>query len=307
MEVSCRSAGRALDSYAAEMEVRLVDQAGVHARRVEDLGELLGAGQGLVWVDVPLWDDATEQVLGPLVTTHQLVLDTFRRRNHTPTVHVYDEQRLLVVHAPLLGRSGHVHLIELDLLVGEHFLLTVHGPVNAAVDPSSTRVESDAVLQRLESRRLSPRTPNELAYALLTAVARAQRELVSAVAEKLPDLEQRVMAGDFRNPEKLLEDLFLLRHELQVGRTMAAQTHEVLGRLAGMSRRVDDETKELAGDLADQYDRIRAVADGEAQFLFGVIELYQTRVTTKMTVAMERSRSSRPSRSRSPRSPRSTG
>jgi Mg2+ and Co2+ transporter CorA len=96
------------------------------------------------------------------------------------------------------------------------------------------------------------------------------------------------MAGDFRNPEKLLEDLFLLRHELLVGRTMAAQTHEVLGRLAGMSRRVDDETKEVAGDLADQYDRIRAVADGEAQFLFGVIELYQTRVTTKMTVAMER-------------------
>ena len=30
------------------------------------------------------------------------------------------------------------------------------------------------------------------------------------------------------------------------------------------------------------------MADGESQFLFGVIELYQTRVTTKMTVAMER-------------------
>ena len=30
------------------------------------------------------------------------------------------------------------------------------------------------------------------------------------------------------------------------------------------------------------------MADGESHFLFGVIDLYQTRVTTKMTVAMER-------------------
>ena len=33
---------------------------------------------------------------------------------------------------------------------------------------------------------------------------------------------------------------------------------------------------------------MRSLADGESHFLFGVIDLYQTRVTTKMTVAMER-------------------
>src|SRR5262247_2977843 len=43
-----------------------------------------------------------------------------------------------------------------------------------------------------------------------------------------------------------------------------------------------------AKDLADQFDRMQQIADGECQFLFGVIDLYQSRVTTKMTVAMER-------------------
>ncbi len=33
---------------------------------------------------------------------------------------------------------------------------------------------------------------------------------------------------------------------------------------------------------------MRSIADGECQFLFNVIDLYQTRVTTKMTLAMER-------------------
>ncbi len=41
-------------------------------------------------------------------------------------------------------------------------------------------------------------------------------------------------------------------------------------------------------DLADQFERARSTADGESHFLFGVIELYQTKVNTKMTVAMER-------------------
>ena len=41
-------------------------------------------------------------------------------------------------------------------------------------------------------------------------------------------------------------------------------------------------------DLTDQFQRVRSIADGESHFLFGVIELYQTKVNTKMTMAMER-------------------
>ena len=83
--------------------------------------------------------------------------------------------------------------------------------------------------------------------------------------------------------------MFLIRHELITARTMAAQTHDVYARIgvAGPVRARAD-ARLLARDLADQFDRVRSVADGEAQFLFGVIELYQTKVNTKMTVAMER-------------------
>ena len=59
-------------------------------------------------------------------------------------------------------------------------------------------------------------------------------------------------------------------------------------RIGALDRWVPDESRALARDLADQFDRVRSVADGESQFLFGVIELYQTKVNTKMTLAMER-------------------
>ena len=86
-----------------------------------------------------------------------------------------------------------------------------------------------------------------------------------------------------------MEELFLLRHELMTVRTMSAQEHDIFQRMSNLGDRVvPAEDVHYSHDLADQFDRVRSIADGECQFLFGVIELYQTRVTTKMTVAMER-------------------
>ena len=62
----------------------------------------------------------------------------------------------------------------------------------------------------------------------------------------------------------------------------------MFARIGSLDRFVPEPSRVLARDLADQFDRVRSIADGEAQFLFGVIELYQTKVNTKMTLAMER-------------------
>ena len=41
-------------------------------------------------------------------------------------------------------------------------------------------------------------------------------------------------------------------------------------------------------DLEDQFGRIAAIADSQREYLQGVIEFYQTRTNTKMTIAAER-------------------
>jgi Mg2+ and Co2+ transporter CorA len=69
---------------------------------------------------------------------------------------------------------------------------------------------------------------------------------------------------------------------------MAAQSREVYGRLATLTRLLPAEARPLVVDVADQFSRVRSVADGEKEFLQGVIEFYQTRTETKMTIAAER-------------------
>jgi Mg2+ and Co2+ transporter CorA len=273
------------------MDVRYVDSTGAHLHDGDDVVALLARDDGFVWVDVPPgaggWDQEVESFLSSL-GCHPLVLEACRRRNHVPTVHAYADHYYVTTHTPLEGEAGHVHLLELDQIIGDRFLVTVHGPLNPVVDPHEALVETSAVLRRIDSGRFAPATPAEASYALSSAVARRQRALVSSVAEKLPGLEQHVMASQLTDPEELLERMFLIRHELITARTMAAQTHDVYARIGSLDRFVPEASRLLARDLADQFDRVRSIADGESQFLFGVIELYQTKVNTKMTLAMER-------------------
>lgn len=269
------------------MQVRFVDAMGAHDRASDDVVVLLGRDDGFLWADVPAWDSEVESFLHGL-GCHPRAIEACRVRNHVPTVHSYPDHWFITMHAPLLGKAGHVHLLEVDMIVGEHYLVTVHGPLNPVVDPASALAETDSVLRRVREGRFLPKAPGEVAYAVASGVARAQRGLVGDVAERLPGLEQHVMDSQLTEPEALLERMFLIRHELITARTMAAQTHDVCARIGALDRWVPEADRAMARDLADQFDRVRSVADGESHFLFGVIELYQTKVNTKMTVAMER-------------------
>jgi Mg2+ and Co2+ transporter CorA len=271
------------------MEVRLVDRDGVHERSAEDVEQLVGdrADPGFWWVDVPEWDDDAETLLQRL-GAHEMVVEACRRRNYVPIVHGYGDHVFLTTQSPYLGTAGHVHLLELDQIVGHDYLVTVHGPINPEVPLDRALVETSGVLARMEGGRFEPASPAELSYAITSTVARRQSAAVREVAQKLPGLEKQVMASQLRDPEALLEELFLIRHELITTRTMASQCHDILVRMAGINQLADDRDAVWARDLADQFDRVRSLADGESHFLFGVIELYQTKVHTKMTVAMER-------------------
>jgi magnesium transporter len=152
-------------------------------------------------------------------------------RNHVPQVHAYPDHVLLILHTPEAGTSGHVHLLELDQFVGHRYLITVHGPLNPAVPPEAALIETRAVWERIRQGKFRPDTPFELSHAIGTAIARRQQAFVAHIAGTVTDLERRVMYSNLRHPERLLEDMYLVRHELLVVRTMAAQRREIYGRV----------------------------------------------------------------------------
>jgi magnesium transporter len=272
------------------MDVLLVAPDGAEHRDPDELDGLLDkarSGQGVVWVDVPAWDDEAADALVDRFGIHPRAVRDCAGRNPVPKVHLYSDHLFLVLHAPERGARGHVHYVELDQFVGPGWIITVHGPLNPKVAPDAAKVETSTVTRRLTEGRLRPTTAHELSYALVSTMVGRMREYLTTLTEEVWGLERQVTAGHLGQIEDFLEQLFQVRHGLLTVRTMAALSREVYGRM-GTLPALDEAAHGLVVDLEDQFRRIAQMADAQREYLQGVIEFYQTRTNTKMTVAAER-------------------
>jgi magnesium transporter len=270
------------------MDVHFVSDDGIQQHSVEDLPSLLVREDGLVWVDIPVGDEEAAQVLREVFDFHPLAIRACIERNAVPKVRAYQDHIFVILHAPELGRGGHVHYVELDQFIGPRYLVTIHGPVNPAVTPEAAQRETRAVLQRIEAGRLHPRSAFELSYAIVSALAQGQEAFVETVTRQVWPLEQRVTSGQLGDPEQFLEELFGTRHGLLAVSNMATLGHQIYQRMAALGRLIPPDCQPLVADLEDQFARVAGVADDQIRYLEGVIEFYKARTDTKMSIAAER-------------------
>jgi Mg2+ and Co2+ transporter CorA len=268
------------------MDVRLITPEGVRRFPPADLPALLEKHEGIVWVDIPNPDDEAGRVLSDVFGFHTLAVRDALERNRVPKAHGYADHVFFVLHKPERGERGHVHYIELDQFVGLRYLVTVHGPVNPKVDPSVAVRETQAVLARLEDGRLQPTTPFELSYAIVSSLVRRQQEFLETVTADVWRLEQQVTSGRLGDAEGFVEEMFQARHGILAVRTMAALAAAICGSIGSLPRISDDGRRWVTGMSAD-FDIVRSVADGEREYLQGVIDFYQTVLALRSSLATQ--------------------
>ena len=271
------------------MDVLVLGDGGVERHDAEELPRLLKREDALVWVDIPVCDPFAGQVLSDVFGFHSIAVRDCVERNHVSRFHVYADHLFTVLHAPQVGRRGHVHYVELDQFIGRNYLVTVHGPLNPAVDPEVALLDTRAVLGRIERGSLVPGSAFELSHAIVTAMTRREIDLVARLAQESGRLEQSVMLGEERDdPEAFLEELFQIWYELLAVRTMAVHSAATYTRMIKQARDVRDTAPPLFSDIIDQFELVKSMADGQREFLHGVIEFYQTRTSTHTTIAAEK-------------------
>ncbi len=265
-----------------------MSETGVERFAAGDLEELLKRQDGVVWVDIPSCDAEAAQVLTTVFGFHPAAVRDSEQRNPIPKVHVYSDHIFVVLHAPEPGASGHVHYVELDQFVGPNYFVTVHGPMNPAVAPDAALVETETLARRLDSGRLRPAAAFDLSFGVVSALTKRMREYLTVLTQEVWRFEQQVTAGQLGDAEEFLDAMFRVRHGLLAVRTMAILSREVYGRMATLGVFGRDRGQLLLTDMVDQFHRIATMAEGQKEYLQGVIEFYQTRTNTKLTIAAER-------------------
>ena len=69
---------------------------------------------------------------------------------------------------------------------------------------------------------------------------------------------------------------------------MAVHSAATYTRMIKQARDVRDTAPPLFSDIIDQFELVKSMADGQREFLHGVIEFYQTRTSTHTTIAAEK-------------------
>jgi Mg2+ and Co2+ transporter CorA len=270
------------------MDVRLVCATGVEHRDQSEVPELLKRDDAVVWVDIPVCDPPAAEFLAEVFGFHPVALRDCVKRNHISKVHIYADHVFVVLHAPEVGKGGHVHYVELDQFIGPNYLVTVHGPLNPVVDPKVAEIDTDDVLHRVEHRHPDVPGPFAISHWIVSAMIRRELDLVATLAQESGRLEQQVMLSEERdNPEEFLAQLFSAWYVLLAVRTMATHSAASFDRMARMVQFAPDRVPPLLADMADQFRMVQTMADGQREFLHGVIEFYQTLISTHMTLAAE--------------------
>jgi Mg2+ and Co2+ transporter CorA len=270
------------------MTVRLVSNGGVMEKSVEEIPVLLKREDGFVWLDVPQWTVEIDGLLAAELNLHPVAREYCRVRNHMPMVHGYRDHVFMVLHRPVVLGQGETRLVELDLFVGDRFLVTVHKRDEVSVAAVEGVSEIEETLARIGAGRIAPRTPVELTHALVSLMALRQRLLVQDVAVRVAEVEEKVLHQQLTNPEHALEEMFLVRYELLSVRTTAAHSEEVLARARKLLGPGHHDDEGQLADLQDMFRRVHRMTDSEQELLAGVIDLYRTRNDTKLTIASER-------------------
>src|SRR3954452_14307960 len=165
----------------AGIQVLAVTADGVETHAVTEVGTLLLREDALVWVDIPECSDEAVAMLTDVLHCHPLAVRDCMQRNRVPRVRIYPHQQLLILHGPERGPSGHVHYLELDQIIGDRYVVTVHGPINPSLSLEVALRETDGVRRRLESGRLQVGSPYELSYVISSALMHRLESFIEEV------------------------------------------------------------------------------------------------------------------------------
>ncbi len=239
---------------------------------------LLQREQGALWVDFAGDPDAqVEPILRDVFGFHPLAIDDALRESHVPKLDDWGTYLYLVLHVPILNAKGDLESLELDLFLGERFLVTHHDQPIAALE----RVRD--VFQR--DRRLRQRGTIYLAYLIIDELVAQIMPLFDAIEAEVEALEDTL----FQHPgPDTLERLFTLKRILLALRRTLMPERELLNRLArGDALLIDAEGRYLFRDIYDHLVRMNDLNENLRDLIGSALDTYLSVVNNRMNEAMK--------------------
>ncbi len=224
------------------------DAAGARPLSPAEATRLAMSGPGAVWVDLEAEPEAEVRTLLAPLGIHPVALDDMVADINRPKVDDYGAYLYVAVHSARWESGGRPALRELDLLVGERFLVTFH--------EASTRSITAAHEVLPRRPELLSRGPAHLLHFVLDVLVDHYLPITEQIAVEIDAIEEELFGGaDAPMSEGILR---LKRGMSALRRIIGPQRDTVLALTRDEFRAVPAEVRPY---LRDVYDRLARVSD----------------------------------------------
>jgi magnesium transporter len=224
------------------------DAGGAREVSTAEAARLAMSGTGAVWVDVEGEEEAAARALLAPLGIHPVAIDDVVAHVNRPKVDDYGTYLYVAVHSARWETDERPTLREIDLLVGERFLVTYHETATRSVSAAH------AVLPRRPE--LLARGPAHLLYFLLDVLVDHYMPITERIASEIDELEEQMFG---RPDEPMDEGVLRLKRGLSaLRRIVGPQRDTVLALTRDEFRAVPAEVRPY---LRDVYDRLARVSD----------------------------------------------
>jgi magnesium transporter len=242
---------------------------------VDDVAAAMSDADSRVWVDVEDASEATLIRLAAVFEFHSLVAEDIIERNQRAKVVLWDDSLHLVLFA--LDVNDEVRVTEIDMVLGERFLLTSHPPSWQPIDAihrSGRWVEN-----------LLEQGTDMLLYALIDPIVDGYFPVIDRISDAIDDLEDDVIGMD----SLVMERLFRVRRSLLEIRHVVAPEREILNQLSNRHIPVIAESRRLYfRDVYDHTIRVTDELDTHRELVSGVLDAYLSNVNNSLSEVMKR-------------------
>jgi magnesium transporter len=252
---------------------------GTQVREVaaEEAVRLALSGPGAVWLDMDGESgDAVGAVLAPL-GVHPLAIEDMVVDINRPKVDSYGPYVYVVVHSARWDQDR-PELREIDLLIGERFLVTHHEGVTRSV------VTAEEVLPRRPE--LLARGPAPLMHFLLDVMVDRWLPIVDQISDEVDELEESLFGpADAALHQRILR---LKRGMSALRRIVGPQRDTVLALTRDEFVPIPAEIRPYLRDVYDRLARVSDLLDSLREETAALLELHVSQVSNQLNAVIKR-------------------
>ncbi len=274
---SARRARRGAESGASRVLVAIRDKAGLReSEGIEAIPKRLPLAGASVWIDVTGPSPDQVAAITQAVGLHELIVEDILEGNQRAKIEVTDDRIHIVMFSLEYGDPMVVD--EIDLILGDGFLLTVH---DGGWDPrASHHLKGDGLAAVIGHGS------DHLLWALCDDLVDAYFPLIDKLGDEI-DLIQDIVVE--RATPDTLERLFLLKRDLVMVRRATAPVREIFNQLTNRDLAlVDAEEILYFRDVYDHLIRMTDELDNYRELVSGTLDVYLSTVNNNLSLIMKR-------------------